>query len=340
MSIHNQNKKIISELNSALYDCQPSKLLSQLESVFTADCKIQLAFPFEDLNGPKELYQKAYQLLLEAIPDLERRNFIMMAGASETGNWVGCAGTYIGVFENPWLDIPPTGHPVVMRYHEFFRIEDDKITEMQGLWDIPQLMMQANAWPMAPSLGVEWVVPGPATQDGIITTPYEEEKSQSSLKLVMDMHNGLSKFAEEGAEAMGLDHYWHPKCCWYGPAGIGTNRRISGFRNWHQKPFLKAMPNRGSLEENSRFFADGDYVGVTGWPNMHMTISCDGWMGIAPANQEVTMRSLDFWRCENGKIRENWVLVDLLNVYHQLGIDVFSRMREITGNRQEQKPVI
>ena len=46
------------------------------------------------------------------------------------------------------------------------------------------------------------------------------------------------------------------------------------------------------------------------------------------------MRSLDFWRCENGLIRENWVLVDLLDVYHQLGVDVFERMRELTRMRQ------
>jgi predicted ester cyclase len=34
-----------------------------------------------------------------------------------------------------------------------------------------------------------------------------------------------------------------------------------------------------------------------------------------PAGQKVTMRSLDFWRCEEGLIRENWGLVDLLDVY-------------------------
>ena len=39
---------------------------------------------------------------------------------------------------------------------------------------------------------------------------------------------------------------------------------------------------------------------------------------VAPAGQKITMRSLDFWRCENGLIRENWVLVDLLSVY-QIG---------------------
>ena len=45
---------------------------------------------------------------------------------------------------------------------------------------------------------------------------------------------------------------------------------------------------------------------------MQMTVSGDGWMGIAPVNQKITMRSLDFRRCEKGLIRENWVLVDLL----------------------------
>jgi hypothetical protein len=48
------------------------------------------------------------------------------------------------------------------------------------------------------------------------------------------------------------------------------------------------------------------------------------------------MCSLDFWRCEDGLIRENWVLVDLLHVYHQIGVDVFSRMRELTCARQER----
>jgi hypothetical protein len=46
------------------------------------------------------------------------------------------------------------------------------------------------------------------------------------------------------------------------------------------------------------------------------------------------MRSLDFWRCENGLIRENWVLIDLLHVYDQIGVDVFSRMRSQFRNSQ------
>jgi hypothetical protein len=97
------------------------------------------------------------------------------------------------------------------------------------------------------------------------------------------------------------------------------------------------MPDRGGAGHaygEGVMFAEGDYVGVTGWPNMGMTLTGDGWLGIAPADQVLTMRSLDFWRIESGLIRENWVLVDLLSVYDQLGVDVFARMREITYARQ------
>ena len=52
-------------------------------------------------------------------------------------------------------------------------------------------------------------------------------------------------------------------------------------------------------------FADGDYVGFTGWPGMRMPVGGDGWLGIPPAEQQITMRNLDFWRCEKGLIREN-----------------------------------
>jgi predicted ester cyclase len=327
--IHQHNKQLIGKFRAALYDCDPAALKGRLREVFALDCEIHLAFPFEDLDGPDELFEKVYKPLLTAVPDLERRDFIVMAGEANGDNWVGCGGFYTGVFEKPWLNIPPTQHAIAMRHHEFFRIVDDRVVEVQALWDIPQVMMQANAWPMTPSLGVEWVIPGPATNDGIITTPYNKEKAGASVQLVLDMVMGLQK-SPQGAEAMELDRFWHPKMLWYGPAGIGTARRLSGFRNWHQIPFLKAMPNRTPLLDNGVLFGDADYVGFTAWPGLQVTITGDGWLGIPPENQAITMRSLDFWRCENGLIRENWVLVDLLDVYNQLGVDVFARMRELT----------
>ena len=68
---------------------------------------------------------------------------------------------------------------------------------------------------------------------------------------------------------------------------------------------------------------------------MRLTITNDGWMGIAPSNQALEMRSLDFWRLENGLIRENWVLIDLLDIYRQIGINVFDRIKEFNKARQK-----
>ena len=305
---------------------------AQLGEIFAADCLIQLANPLETLDGVAGLYEAAYSPLLAALPDLERRDFLVMAGETRGQNWVGCCGHYMGVFERSWLGIPPTQHLMAMRYHEFFRFENGRIVEMQALWDIPQLMMQAGAWPLAPSLAPEWVVPGPATEDGIITTPYDVAKSQASLEWVIAMLNALAR-SPEGTAAMELDRYWHPKMIWYGPAGIGSMRRVSGFRNWHQIPFLKALPDRAVFIDKGIMFGDAEYVAFTAWPGMRMTVSGDGWLGIAPSNKEITMRSLDFWRCEKGLIRENWVLIDLLHVYEQLGVNVFDRMRELTVAR-------
>jgi predicted ester cyclase len=333
--LHTCNKLALLPLREALYNYSPDRVSAVLDEVFHSDAKIKLAYPFEDMQGPHALYSEAYAPLHKAIPDLERRDHIVIAGPAGHGNdWVGCCGYYTGSFEAPWLDIPPTGHQVAMRFHEFYRMVDGKVADMQALWDIPELMLQAGAWPMVPSLGREWQVPGPATQDGLVKGPWNEPQANASKTLVNDMCDALGNYATGGVDAMHLEDYWHPRCSWYGPSGIGTGRGISGFRNWHQIPFLNGLPDRVGDAGAGHLFADGDYVGFTAWPGMHMSVGGDGWLGIAPAGQKITMRSLDFWRCENGMIRENWVLVDLLDVYQQLGVDVFARLREFNKARR------
>ena len=48
---------------------------------------------------------------------------------------------------------------------------------------------------------------------------------------------------------------------------------------------------------------------------------------------KITMKSLDFWRIEEGLIRENWVMVDILEAYRDLGVDVFARLQEFNKAR-------
>ena len=331
------NKAILAPLLRAMHDFEGHHVKSLLQGVMDDHAVAHLCFPFNDIVGPKSLYETCYAPLLLAMPDLERRDLIVMSGTTSEGNeWVGCAGHYLGTFVGPWLDIPPTGRMTHMRFHEFFRFEQGKIVEIQAIWDIPEVMLQAQAWPLSPSLGWEGFIPGPASQDGLNIIDKHQGQGEASAQHVLDMLDHLTLHPKQGGpEVMQLQRFWHPRMNWYGPAGIGTARGIEGFRNWHQIPFLNAMPDRGSHDHelDFHFFGEGQYVAVTGWPNMKQTITHGGWLGIAPSGQKISLRSLDFWRMDSGLIRENWVLVDLLDVYRQVGIDVFARLREFNKAR-------
>ena len=331
------NRNCLARLRAAQYDWDEATLLAALEQGAAAEAVFRLAFPFGDMHGPRTFHDQALAKLKAAWPDLERRDWIVIAGEDQHGaEWVGCAGHFIGTFTAPFLDIPPTGHLAHMRFHEFYRIEEGRIVEMQALWDIPEVMMQAGAWPMVPSLGREFCIPGPASVDGLFREARDPERSRASRQLIIEMLEYMKRHPSQGGpEVMEMPRFWHQQMNWYGPAGIGTGRGIEGFRNWHQIPFLKGMPDRGGKVDQItyHFFGDNDYAAVTGWPDMIQTISHDGWLGIPPLGREITMRSLDFWRVEDGLIRENWVMVDLLDMYDQIGVDVFARMRELTKAR-------
>jgi len=337
MDKHTQHKDLIAPLRAAMYDFDADGVRAALHAICAPDVVFRLAFPFETIEGVDAYFDAVYAPLFKAVPDLERRDHIVMAGPTPEGHdWIGCGGFYCGSFMRPWLDIPATGHMVHMRFHEFYRVVGGKIVEMQALWDMPEVMMQAGAWPMPPSLGREWHVPAPAGNDGIVPAPFDARQGAATCQHIIDMLDYMKKHPSQGGEeVMEMPRFWHPRMSWYGPSGIGTGRGIAGFRKWHQIPFLSGMPDRGQYvdEINYHFFGDRNYAAVTGWPDMYQSITHGGWLGIAPTGKKIEMRSLDFWRLENGLIRENWVLVDLLHMYDQIGVDVFARMREFNKAR-------
>ena len=332
--IYRQNKSIIKAFCKTLYDFDEKAVRRILGEMLSHDAICHLCHPFGDIAA-HQIYDKLFAALHYALPDVERRDMICISGSDQNAaNWVGCAGHYVGRFIMPFLGIPPTGHIASVRYHEFYCFTDGQITEMHVIWDLPCLMMQANVWPMGPSLGNEWHVPGPASQDGLDTAEVTPEQSAASCQHVIDMLSAMQKYpAQGGPEIMEMEKYWHPHFNWYGPSGIGSSRGIESFRSWHQTPFLDAMPDRGQYPDDVslHFFAEGAYVAVTGWPNMAQTLSGHGWLGIGPTGQKITLRSLDFWRLENGFIRENWVLVDLLDIWAQTGVDVMARMQQLAA---------
>ena len=83
--VHARNKAALAAMRRAQYDYEPGQVLTSLRGAFLPDALVHLSAPFEDLDGAQGLYDTAYAPLHRALPDLERRDTIVMAGASQIG---------------------------------------------------------------------------------------------------------------------------------------------------------------------------------------------------------------------------------------------------------------
>ncbi|MEO0913346.1 MAG: ester cyclase [Pseudomonadota bacterium] len=328
-AVHDAHKRLIAPLRIALRSADPERIRRALVDTFAPGAEIRLGHSFGEISGPEALWSRVYAPLLEAMPDMERADFIVMAGPrwgeGRNGDWVGLGGNIFGTHRADWLGIPASGRPAFLRYHEYLRIEEGRIVEMEGLWDIPQLMLQAGAWPMAPQLGVEWLCPGPASGGGIVAKPFDEAAAAASVRLVWDMLHDLRQGTATTPER-GLGGFWHENAVWYGPTGLGTARGHAAIAGLIFKQFRDGLSDNTRHLEEGVFFGDHDFVAFTGWPSGTALHSGDGFLGLAPTGRRITRRSLDFWRIEDGLVRECWVMVDMLDLYRQLGVDVFGRM--------------
>ena len=61
-------------------------------------------------------------------------------------------------------------------------------------------------------------------------------------------------------------------------------------------------------------------------------------MGLAPTGKKIEIRYMDFWKVKDGKITENWVMVDFPHVMAQLGVDVFRGYGWEAYDRGEKTP--
>ena len=124
---------------------------------------------------------------------------------------------------------------------------------------------------------------------------------------------------------------------WYGPSGIGTTRGLDGFVNYHQLPFRTAFgrkPNQpqppGMGQHGGSHYVrigDGLYSAAGGWPARHKMHQGGGWLGLGVTGSLIAMRVMDCYRAVQGRLRENWVPIDILNVLLQKDVDILARVR-------------
>jgi steroid delta-isomerase-like uncharacterized protein len=112
-------------------------------------------------------------------------------------------------------------------------------------------------------------------------------------------------------------------------AAIETASRDPETVKHHVGEWVKAFPDlRFEVEE---VLADGDRV--VSRSVMHGTHEGD-WHGIAPTGRQVTIRMMVIHRIADGQIAEDWVLVESLGFFQQLGL--LQSTGEIIGRRGPQ----
>lgn len=294
-------------------------------AILADDVRMDVSHPFGPLVGRDAVLEGLILPLRRALPHMRRRDEIFIGGANRRdagGDWVASVTHYVGNFAQPLAGLEPSGHLAFLRSGEFHRIEDGRIAQSRIILDLPDLMRQAGRLPLPP-LGTEMLFPGPATHDGVLPRTGD---GAASLDVVEGMLSDLHAFDPETFESRdqtGARGYWSEDMLWYGPGGIGSNYRWDGFVKDHRASFLTAFPDRRGGNHYCRI-GDGDYAAVSGWPSMTMTHRGD-YLGVPASGRALTLRVMDFYRCAQGRIAENWVLLDYMDLLAQMGVDLVAR---------------
>lgn len=278
---------------------------------------VRASAPWNDGDG----YGALVAGLEAAMPGFEDRPELLIAGSFEGGDFTASMGRLLGRHWTPFHGRGRTARLAELRYGRFDRWEGAAIVESWLIFDVTPGLIQLGLWTGAPPMGPP-VMPAPPLD----TAPGD---GPASLALVEAMIGGLRRYRGDGdLSAMGMRDHWRDDFNWFGPAAIGSFRGHDDYERGHQAPFLRAFPDRVGGNHKCRI-GDGAWVASTGWPSIRATHTGSGWLGLPATGRPVTMRVMDFWRVDGGRLADNWVFVDIPDVLAQLGLDPFARFAEI-----------
>lgn len=283
--------------------------------------------PFGELRGPAAVADRFWSPLHTAMTSLQRRMDIFFAGRNEidgfADTWVVSMGHLVGLFDGPFLGIPPTGKMAFLRYCEFNRVEGDRIVKTAMFFDLPHLMIQAGLVPFPGQAGAHLVQPGPMTHDGLLFEVQPEVEGARTLAAINGMIADLGQWQSKFSLVDELRRSWAEDMIWWGPAGIGATYTIERYARQHSGPFRAAFSNRSKSTHVCRL-AEGSYGGFFGWPNFSADLTGD-YMGQKATGKRGEFRVIDIYRRQGDKLTENWVFIDLPHFWLQHGIDVLGK---------------
>ncbi len=325
-------KKLVREYFDALENATPDTVADVLKTYVSDDYHWRGVYPFREQHGADTVAELFWAPLMNALRHVQRRQDIFIAGDNEVseGVWVMSMGNFMGLFDADWLGIRHTRKMANLRYAEFNRVENGKITHTGIFIDLIGLMVQAGMYPLPPSTGVYFNYPGPRTHDGLVYGDVDPAEGVKTLALVNEMIQDLTDLNESGS--MGcppevLERTWSPRMIWYGPAGIGATYTVPRYQEQHQLPFRNNLDDKKFNGHVCRF-AEGNFACFFGWPNLSNR-AIGGFLGMPAGKDSAVMQVVDVYRREGDLLAENWVLIDIPYWLKQQGLDIFARTEQI-----------
>ena len=122
---------------------------------------------------------------------------------------------------------------------------------------------------------------------------------------------------------------------WMGNFGCGTKNGLREFQDNWQRPFQSAFHDKVCIDEARLYM--GEWAAAFG--RQEATHGGE-FMGIPATGKRVEIRYMDFWKVVDGKIVDNWVMVDFPHVMEQLGVDAFNGQGWEKYDRGEVEPPV
>lgn len=318
-------------------DASPTdRVHSVIEEHLAPDVVWQGFRPLRDTTGTQDLAQQVYVPLKNGIGDFQRLTHILMGGISdgsvEGGNdgklWVGATGYFCGTQVGPIWGIPGQGQ-VRLRWSDFLEFDESgRIVRIQCIIDVVDWLEQLGKSPLPKSTGVDFVWPAPTGVLGDPIAPSSEAENEALLAYGRQfIFGGLNAFDQSDLKSMGMADFFHQNLKWYGPGGIGACLSLKEFEDLHQRPWLVAFPDR-QVGDLDNLIAEGGFVGASSMPGVWLTHTGQ-YLGHEASNKRAGVNGIDFWKYENGQFTENWVFVDMVDLFAQFGVDLLKRVRQL-----------
>ena len=326
MSGYQSEKRLVLDYYTAL-DAAEGAALTQVLQDYTSERYTWRAFhPFNlqtDINDVARLFWRPFK---RSITRMQRRMDVFFAGDNfidDGGSvWVCSMGHLMGLFDEEWLGIQPTQKMVMLRYAEFHKIENGKIAETAFYFDLPHLMMQAGYAPFKNQTAAHMVQPGPQPHDALLFDDADPAEGQKTMASMNAMISDLGTWQKGLPLEEELALTWHDDMIWWGPAGIGATYTIERYAKQHSGPFRAAFSERSGTGHIARI-AEGHYSGFFGWPNFTAKPT-GGYLGLEPSDTLCEFRVIDIYRREGEKLKENWIFIDILHFFKQMGVDILA----------------